>query len=299
MALTRTKYRRVTDLYVEGTAHVLKDGSTIWLQVLNPFELDEARRDAQVARARLVMALKSDHGSDDRTRVTSWFFAEGREVAIERLVEAGVGNKLVEILTELRDDPDWAEKFSIMDRSEDLAALPPEDAERKMLEQINAEYLAQVAQMQASERDFLLRKYQASTDADLVEAYVDTFLERRGSEVAIAEFAVTELWYAARVCDGVRGSDGTFDHGGCDGHRLTAFESKVEVRDLPEALQDELRAALAELTMTARDAKNSARQGSSSASSPLPSEPEASTASIPAATSADAPGTSTSPSGTP
>ncbi len=59
MALTRAKYRRVP-LYTVGTELVLKDGTVLWLQVMNPFERDEAQRDAQLARTRLVMALKGE-----------------------------------------------------------------------------------------------------------------------------------------------------------------------------------------------------------------------------------------------
>ncbi len=59
MALTRAKYRRVPEPYTVGTELVLKDGVVLWLQVMNPFERDEAQRDAQLARTRLVMALST------------------------------------------------------------------------------------------------------------------------------------------------------------------------------------------------------------------------------------------------
>ena len=63
-------------------------------------------------------------------------------------------------------------------------------------------------------------------------------------------------------------------------------------RMLLGALTEWIRSAADDIEMTVREAKNSARQESSSDSSPLPSEAEASTASTPAETRAEHPGSS-------
>jgi len=103
----RKKYRRTTDLYVEGREWVLKDGTVIWLQVMNPFELEEARHDAQVARGRIAMALKGPEGGDERDKVVSQFYADGRDFAINRLAEAKAGMALPKVVDGLHDDPEW------------------------------------------------------------------------------------------------------------------------------------------------------------------------------------------------
>lgn len=270
----------------------------MWLQVINPFERDEATHDAQVARARLIAALRSEHGSDERLMVEASFLADGREAAIDRLVKVKVGEKLMEILTELRDDPEWKERLEFTERSEELLARPTSDPEQKMLNEINAAYIAEINSRQQIEQDYQSHRYNAMTDEQLVEEYVEIYTERRGNELAGAEYAMTEAWYACRACDATRTDDG-WDHGTCEGHQVQVFETKAELRSAPEALQDLLYDSLKGLAMSVRDARFSARQGSSSQSSPLPSEGAASTPSTPAATPDDAPGPSTPPSPTP
>jgi hypothetical protein len=61
----KSKYKRLVDLYVIGKVHVLRDGTPLWLQVLNPFEREVVRREAQIAQARQVLAMK-EHGSDEQ-----------------------------------------------------------------------------------------------------------------------------------------------------------------------------------------------------------------------------------------
>lgn len=290
MALSRSKYKRIPDLYTMGTEVVLKDGTVLWMQVLNPFEVDEARHDAQVARSRIVKALKGEHGSDERLKVEGAYYSDGHDVAVTELADARTQEKLVDIVGELRDDPEWTERLEIVDRSEDILFRAPEDAERKLLDQINNDYVKEVMRRQDDERAFQLAKLKERSDQELLEDYVDHYVQRRGGELALAEYALTEVWYAARVCEGERRDDGGWDHSKCESHQLQVYEGKAELRRQPEELQDVLVDAMRTLTMTVREAKNSARQESSSASSPLPSEPVESTPSTPDVTPGAVPG---------
>jgi hypothetical protein len=225
MAANRSKYKRLPDLYVVGKELVFKEDVVMWLQALNPFQMDEARHDAQVARSRIVMALKSEHGSDERSKVTASLFEDGRDAAVLRLVEAKVGEKILEVVAAIQNDPDWKERLEIQERADDIRATPKDEA-----------------------------------------------------------------WYGSRVCDG-KLSEAGWDHSGCDHHQMLAFDSKAEVRELPEDIQQMIADGLRELNMTVREAKNSLRQGSSSESSPLPSAPAASTPSTQDATPVGVPGT--------
>lgn len=299
MALTREKYKRIPALYIVGRELVLRDGTVLWMQALNPLQKDEAQQDAQAARSRLVMALKSDHGSDERTKVEAAFLEDGREAAIERLVGAKAYEHLMKAVNEIQDDPDWKERLEILKRQDELMARPPEDAERKLVEQINAEYLAEIQRRQDDERSFLMGTYKTKPDEELVDEYIELYIDRRGSEVARHEYDLTEIWFAARVCDATEKAPGEWDHANCEGHTLQAFEAKVEVRSLPEDLQTEMSAVMAGINMSVREAKNSARQGSSSGSSPLPSEVEESTPSTQDETPSEPRGTSLSLSGRP
>jgi hypothetical protein len=270
MATGRAKYKRVTDLYVQGTEHVLKDGNVMWLQVLNPFEADEARHDAQVARSRLTLAIK-EHGGEELDKVRGQFVRYGAPAIIELLAEHVGTVAMYKAVDDLRNDPDWKERLEIADRSEEILALPQEDSERKLLNEINRAYLEEL-QVRANEaRDSRRETLERLDLKDLKQEYTDYYLDERGQVVALAEHTVTEVWYAARVCEGVK-NDEEWDHGACD-HTVRVWDEKREVRILPEDLMEDLHNALLDLSMSVREAKNSDRQGSSSDSSPLPSEP--------------------------
>lgn len=287
MALTRTKYRRVTDLYVQGTEVVLKDGSVIWLQVLNPFERDECTHDAQIARARMVMAIKE---GEEREKIVGAFQQDGRDTTIDKLADSKATAHVAKIVDELAADPEWRERVEIMDRSSDILASS-EQAEKDLLTRINEEYLREVVERQKAEYEYQVDRMKRMTDEDLLEEYVEAWIDRRAQDVARAEYQLTEVWYAARVCEGVKQEDGSWNHEACESHVLNVWETKAEVRSLPEDLQDLLNTSLSALNMSARDARFSARQGSSSDSSPLPSEAVESTPSIPTAIPVGAPGT--------
>lgn len=297
MALTRAKYKRVPDLYVCGTEVVLKDGTVMWLQVLNPFEAEEARHDAQVARSRLVMALQ-EHGGNEMKFVETALWQDGLDGARKRVVDSKSTTLVIDAVDSIKNDPDWAERMEILDRT-DEDDRPLEDAERELLAKIQTEYVLEVQQRVQDEEAFLVERYKDATEEQLREEYKKLYIERRGGDIASAEFRVVEIWYGARVCEGIRNDDGEWDHSLCEGHQLQVFESKTDVRSLPEELGDLIGEAYHSLAMSARDAKDLARLASSSGSSRQPNEEEASTPSTPAETPATAPGTSPQPSLTP
>lgn len=295
---SRAKYRRVTDLYVTGKELVLKDGSVLWMQVLNPFEADEARHDAQTTRARLVLALK-EHGSEELTKVEGQLASRDRADIVAYIADLRAGERWLKIMDDIRNDPDWQERLDIVERHDELMARPPEDAERKLYDQINADYVAEVNARLSDERAFETKRLDDLSYDELRDEYKQLWIDQRGGDVAYAEYQLTEWWYAARACDGVQRDDGTWDHSACDGHQLRVWESKAEVRALPKELQDALAHCMGELNMTVRQAKNSDRPGSFFESSPRPNEQEASTASTPTEALSEHPGTSPQPSPTP
>lgn len=250
----RAKYRKVTDLYVEGTVVELRGGTPLWVQALNPYELDEVRHDAQIARARLTLALKGPEGGDERKKVESAFYEDGRDRAVLGIAQYRAGKKLPDMVEAVRNDPDWKERLDILERSDDILAKPIEDPERELLDRINKEYVEEIEARHNRELDWQKKSLEQTTDAQLIEEYADAYLDRRASELARGEYELAEMFYAARVCDAVKKGD-DWDHEKCQ-HKMRAFESKAEVRDLPEGLQKVLKAGLAELNLAVREAKN-------------------------------------------
>lgn len=293
----KSKYKRLVDLYVTGTEFVLKDGTPMWLQVLNPFEREVVRREAQVAQARQILAMK-EHGSDEHDRIRAGFYSEGREAAIEQLIDAELAKGFGKIVEGIRNDPEWTERLEIFDRGqEDGPALGVE--ETLLVAKVETDFYTEIGTRAATEREFLVGKYNGIENVDdLWEMFLQTWLDKLGTTAAMAEFKVAQLAYAARSCEGVQ-NDGTWDHTACQGHAERVWETYHEVRSLPEDLFAELNTAIDELELTEREAKNSDRQMSSSGSSQLPSEVEASTRSTPDETPVAPPGISSLPSPTP
>jgi hypothetical protein len=90
-----------------------------------------------------------------------------------------------------------------------------------------------------------------------------------------------------------------WDHSACESHQVRVWESRDEVKALPTELQSLIIGSLQRLDMSETEAKNSARQGNSSESSPLPSGEAESTASTQTGTPSEPRGTSPQPSTTP
>jgi hypothetical protein len=276
--MSKGKYKRVTDLYVEGVELPLEDGSVIWMQVLNPFERDEAVHDAQVARSRFVLAMKEDGA--ERIKVEAKLAESGRDAFIKDLANLRSEEKLTEVISAIQDDPDWKERLDVIQRTDpDNNANPLNQEELLFLAKVQGEYIQEIYARQEIENTYLVRHYEAMNERDLLEEYLETWLQRRGGALAQGEYLLTEMWYGARCCNAMVAEEG-YDHRTCD-HSERVFDSKSEVRGLPEGLQILMRDALNSVSMSVRDAKNSDRQGSSSDSSPLPSEAAESTPSTP------------------
>lgn len=300
---TLRRLRQVIDLYVVGTEVVLKDGSPLWMQALNPFEHDTARNEAQIAKARITMALR-DPASDETEKVRMFFYDLGLDEARAQIVDNKVAANLPKILDKMRAEKDWAEKINILERGEVDTAKPLEQAEIDLLAKLSEEYTTEVAARLTSERGFIEDKYSDMSLDELFGEYLEWYLGRRGGEIMLAEYRLHQVMFGARYCAGAyepgdQPHTGTWDHSDCEGHTHRVFTDKNSVRTTPDELIELLSEAADRIEMSVREAKNSDRQGSSFDSSPLPSEAAESMPSIPVETPDAPPGGSSSPPTTP
>jgi hypothetical protein len=292
------RFRRLTDLFVAGREVTLPDGTHLWIQAINAYERDECISDAQVARARLILALK-EHGTE-RIKVEGRMAERGRDALIVDLVQAKTDSKYPDIVSELESDPEWGEKLTIVRRTDfSVAATPATQEERDLVDKILGEWTVKLTARLDEERDWRMTHYSRVTDDVLLDDYLEMWLERRGNEVASAEYTLTEMWYATRYCEAVYVDDDTLVHTHCKGHPDRVFETKADARSAPEKLQTIIAGELASLSMGDKDPKGSGRRTNSSGSSPTPSAAEESTPSTSTATPEQAPGTSVQPSATP
>ena len=290
------RLRQVVDLYVTGEVTVLMDGTPVWVQPLNPFEADTARNEAQIAKSRLAMAIR-ELGSSEQQRVRDYFLSDGIEGSRERLVDAKVTERSTRIFDSIRNDPDWTEKLQILERgAEETGAMEPE--EQELLVRLTNEYAIEIGRRLDDERTFQVEQFADHDEDTLWKEYLDWFIDRRASEKMMTEFRLHQIFFGVRWCDGTKNDD-VWEHSACNGHSEPMFNTKDEIRRAPEALIELLYDACESVDMTAREAKNSDRQGSSSDSSPLPSAAAESTASTQDETPVAPPGSSSSRSDTP
>lgn len=296
--MSRQRLRSVLDLYTVGRTITLRDGQPLWVQVLNPFEQDTARNEAQIAKARITLALK-EPGSDETTKVRMYFLEDGLAEARAKLVDAKMAMATPRLIDGIKNDPEWTERLQIIERGSDDTARPLEPIESDLLAKITTEFTTELGNRLKSERQYLNAQYSDAEEDVLWAGYLEWYLERRASELMLAEFRLHQILFGTRLCNATDHGADTWTHENCEGHAERLFETKEEVRTAPEELVTQILDAFDVLEMSVRDAKNSDRQGSSSGSSPLPSVEAASTASTPTETPSTPPGTSPSPYPTP
>lgn len=298
--MTSSRFRRLTDLFVNGKAMslpALPDGRPsgyLWIQVINSYERDECLSDAQVARSRLVLALKDD--GDERIKMQARLAQMGREALTQQLADLRVAGKTGEIATEMRSDPEWKERVEIVLRmNDDEGAVPPTPEEMRADAKINAEVLEEMARREDAEREYQIRTFNRLSDEDFLEEWVTEWIDRRGTTRAAAEYRLTEVWYATRWCEAQPTEDGELDHSRCEGHRSRVFETKADARAADDTLVEMIKDVLADLNIGGQDPKDSGSPTSSSDSSPTPSEQGESSPSTPTETPSTPPGPSSTP----
>lgn len=277
----RSRYRKIMDLFVDGTELILpNDGEPVvlWVQALNKFEIEEARQIAQTARARYTLAVKQV-GSPEYDQVAASFRGRPTEVAINELVAIKESDHFLDAHHELEVDPEWKERFEIMRRAEEIEHLDEDHPERLLHMKVVAEWVEEVNRRSKDNSDYYRRSLERMSDEDLLAEYLEEWLLRRSAAIARDEMAISEVYFAARVCDATP-EPGTAEfsqtaHEGCN-HKDRIFASRDEVREISDDLWDLISVARQKISMSPRDAKNSHRPLSSSEQSQQPSSVEGS-----------------------
>lgn len=283
------RLRRVTDLFVEGTEMYLGDddqGSpvVIWMNKLNSFEVEEARRDAVAARGLRVLELEKEDNPERQAmllEVNRWKDDRLRQARVDQVTDELYMNAI----NDLEADEDWSEKIAILRRLPQL--LKDENAAKDdkrwgQFDELNQEYLVTLQERLEKLQGQKKREFE---DLDR-ETLVDDFMESWRSRLSLDEFMQekrrTELFFALRDCKASRVKfDGgeRWDHSECD-HTVRLMESRGQVGSLPEGVIERAMDVMDGVTVPQREAGNSDAPASSSASSEQPSEEAASIPSI-------------------
>lgn len=289
------RLRRVTDLFIEGEEVFLGNDAgnvpvVIWVNKLNSFEIEEARRDGIVQRG-LKMRDLADPDSPERAA----FDAEVRLMNDERLQQAWVNHHVEEmyldVVNEIETSEEWRTKVEEMRRLPELltdAGAPQTDPRWKQVEELQIAYMEAIRAGQEKAQKDSLREAQDFARDDLEASYFEKWRERQTLDIFMEERRITEIYVSARECDATRDGDG-WDHRACDhGKRLLPHRSMV--KSLPPQIIEKIIDVLDDITTPQREAGNSDAPVSSSAPSEPSSASEApSTPSSQEATSVGAP----------
>jgi hypothetical protein len=278
MTAALERLRRVTDLFVEGTEVVVRglpqrtsdpEPVLVWVNKLNSFEMEEARKDAQVARSRLVMALR-DVGSDEMALFQSNADTENQASIIAAMIAAKASTFFVSAMDSIKSDPDWSERMEILLRPTPAGEELSQE-ELDLLAKLNTDYTTELTERIRLERESTERELLVLPMELLREQYAQQYRDSRGAAAWNIAFTKSQTFFALRQCEAVtQGQDGRWDHSPCD-HNLRMLATRDQVSTLPNGLLASIQDAITQLNMERDQARFSAGQRSSSESSPQPS----------------------------
>ena len=276
------RLKRVSDLFVEGKEVVLQEDPVVmvWVNKLNSFEDDEARRDGLAFRSlQMIQIERSDGEHPAVASLVADYESNDRQGRADILANLYSQEDLLHAMDEVDSTEKWQERGELIRRGELLDGANLDVESSQALVEESAAYFKEV-QTELERRT----KERSQEFVRMPEPSLrDDFLKKAAETVSISTFIrerdVTSIYYALRNCESsVPGS-----HGSCAHERL--LEAREQVLDLPDGLVKAVQSALEELDISPREAGNSDAPTPSSGQSEQPSEQEESPASTPMVTS--------------
>lgn len=297
--MSNERSRRIADLFVEGEECFLgqdRDGKAVvvWVNKVNSFDSEDARRDGAVERGRRIAELSKPDNEE-----FVGLMAQVRTWDNERLADSRVAQQSDALSLAALDDLE-ADNRELVDRVRrgpellDDAGVDEDDPKREAIGNDQTEYLRLMRELQARKFEEAKTKALELTREQLVDEFVEAWRERAAMEGFMTERRLSELHCAMRECEATivewDGPKPVFDHENCD-HSKRWFANRRDVRTMPDEALDKIINIFDNLGASPREAGNLAAPASSSESSEQPSAPEDSTASTPKETSPAAPST--------
>lgn len=286
--------RRVTDLFVEGTELPLgldNEGKpvVVWVNKLNSFEVEEARRDGVAQRGLRLLELSNAEGPELKAQLHLIGKMADHELRAARVQQMG-DEIYLRVMNDMETEDEWVEKLTILRRLPSILAdadAPDDDPRHAQLSQLNQEYFAEIRKRLAQAERNALVDLEETPRKHLETEYLEAWRQRLTLDDFVAEKRKTEIFLAMRQCRATfqgAGEHRKYDHTDCD-HTQRLLNERSQAHGLPEELLGRVLDALDGVTVPGRDSGNSAAPASSSGSSEPTSAPEAtSPASTPGAT---------------
>lgn len=271
------RLRRITDLFVEGTELYLGDDDrgpvVLWINKLNPFQAQEAAKDASARRFIAIANLKQSGEYDGMVAETSML--SKKEVA-EQYVGLLANEIYLEALDDIDIDAELRKQHEALDRAQELlddAGSPEGSPDREAVAEVQTTWMSALQAAQEDRTKVKLREAEAMDEADLREKFLERWRDLSTRSVFEQEHRITQIHYATRQCQAKLREDGRWDHAKCD-HSKRYLADRAEVSQMPGEVLERIAATLEDLQVPARAAGNSAAPMSSSESLEPSSAPE-------------------------
>ena len=237
------------------------DDVVVWVGPPNPFQRDMALRDSQGARARAMLEARDEVHSDQHVNARLFLSGLDLDALLDYVLSVDEMDRLAEARREVLQEPEWKDFNELRDamRLFDESGADRDDPEWAPLMDRDVRFGEQVNAVADRLREGALAGLKLLGRPVLEKRALDKRVEQSGMQEFMRVYEETMLFYACRDEE---------DH-----HELF-FESPKEIKELPDNVQEALKAALSSFIGEAAEAKNSQGVASSSDSSALPARPE-------------------------
>ncbi len=257
------KRRRLTDLYVKGTACTVSDERgpiEVWLQKLNPLERENAARRAGAERARMVAFYEDKESEEYQSAVNDVLdFYQDRESLTSMIIRNDVMRAQARAEAEIAGEEEWTKDGLLIglidgwqDGLSDRYAENKDDPEAKRVFDLMQKFDAAVQAEVDAERTRLERDMASHTLEELRDKAVERLIDAKSIAAFIDEFEIQRLLY------GVRDPDD---------HDEYYFSDRMEVKKVEDKVREQLSLAYSELEVDIVEGKDSPETEGSSVSS--------------------------------
>ncbi len=222
------KRRRLGDLYQLGTEFKTDDGQgevTVWLQKLNPTEVDSTLRRSSAARAKYLLDAKDKESEGWQAAYADVHeFAPSREILLTIALRDDLRRMRAAAEAELSAEDEWSKDDrlqAIMDAWEGTTEGAQDGGEQTPLKEVHLlkdesdprwgesqqvwaelqKFNTAVEKIVLANRDNLFHDWSDVPDEELVEKAVEKIIDEQATGAMLMEYETQELFYAVREPD--------------------------------------------------------------------------------------------------
>lgn len=250
----------------EGPA--AEDEVALWISPPDPFQREQALREANAKRARALVAAKRDPDSEEQLTARAFLADMGLPTLIDYIALHEDDEIRGEAIREVLAREEWKDITELQDalRQFDEDETPEDDPEYAAVIARDDQYGKEVAEREASLREAAREGLALLQRDELERRGIDKRADLIGSQAFMNAYELQMTYYSVRDIDQ---------------HNLLFYDSPRELAEAEDQIQTTIKEALAGFINDVAEAKNLQRVVDGSAQSTPPNAPETSEPSIP------------------